>query len=477
MVKLFKENFFFGIGSIAVFVLFFANVQNAFFWDTIQLGSQHATYYLNNHFISLALPDDIDSGHIPFFGFYLALVWKVFGRTLFVSHLAMLPFILGIFWQLNQLIKHFFESKYFGLTFCLLLLDPTLLAQMTLISPDVLLVFFFLLAFNSILKNHKIIVAISVLSLFLTSMRGMMISLLLLIIDIVCNIGFKRSFKELLWDLLKRGIIYLPALLVFLVFSWWHYKTKGWIGYHPDSPWADCFAPVGFSGFLKNSAVLAWRILDFGRIGAWFVLLVLMFRYWKQIWRDRSARFLLFVVFCFLLILPANMLWAKNLMAHRYLLPVYLTVSLFVAKVLFSRYVNEKLKYVLTSIWLLFLISGNFWIYPDKISMGWDSTLAHLPYYELRQQAIEFLEEQQIDFNNVQTFFPNTASLNLIDLNGDSRTLSGNSESEYVLYSNVYNLSDDLQEKFAKEYTLLREFKYNRIYMRVCKKRELETEF
>ena len=70
-----------------------------FFWDTVQLASQHAQFFLENGFSTFLLPDEMDSGHPPTFGFYLALVWRVFGKTLSISHLAMLPFLLGIVWQ------------------------------------------------------------------------------------------------------------------------------------------------------------------------------------------------------------------------------------------------------------------------------------------------------------------------------------------------------------------------------------------
>ncbi|MEK7253678.1 MAG: hypothetical protein AAB316_02970, partial [Bacteroidota bacterium] len=67
-----------------------------FFWDTIQLASKHAHFFYDTDFQSLILPENIDSGHPPAFGMYLALVWKIFGKTLTVSHFAMLPFLWGI---------------------------------------------------------------------------------------------------------------------------------------------------------------------------------------------------------------------------------------------------------------------------------------------------------------------------------------------------------------------------------------------
>lgn len=84
----------------------------SFFWDTVQLGSKHAHYFYENNFKSLTLPNDIDSGHIPALGLYLAIVWKIFGKSLAISHIAMLPFVLGIFYQTIQLSRQLFPGKW-----------------------------------------------------------------------------------------------------------------------------------------------------------------------------------------------------------------------------------------------------------------------------------------------------------------------------------------------------------------------------
>ena len=89
---------------------------------------------LSNNFDSLLLPDRMDSGHIPSFGMYIAFFWKLFGRTLLVSHLAMLPFVLLLLWQTHKLVSYFFEGQLRGIAFLLILLDTCLLGQLTLVS-------------------------------------------------------------------------------------------------------------------------------------------------------------------------------------------------------------------------------------------------------------------------------------------------------------------------------------------------------
>jgi hypothetical protein len=457
---------------MVVATLFAFTCNNSFFRDTIQLGSQHAGFYFENNFRKILLPDSIDSGHIPAFGMYIAMVWKVFSRSIIVSHLAMLPFIAGILWQLQILVKKFINNEYTGLVYLLILVDPTLLSQITLISPDVPLVFFFFLGLNCILKNRRILLSISIAGLFLTSMRGMMVSVCLLVIDVVQNISMKKPIRDSIKSLLSRSLIYLPALLIFTSFNLYHYLEKGWIGFHDNSPWAELFKRVPFEGVLFNIGILGWRIIDFGRIGIWIVFFILIFMFRRKILTEDSR--LLFLIFAtFLVLLPLNMIWSKNLLGHRYLLPVYLSFSLLTAHLLFTLPLSERVRSALVVFWLLVLTTGNLWIYPDKIAQGWDSTLAHLPYFKVRERTIEYLDDQNIDFQKVQSFFPFTGCIDDIDLNHDNRGFSDFANSaEYVVYSNVFNVSRKEYDIIKSRYTVIMQFNRGRIHMDVCRKKE-----
>lgn len=118
------------------------------------------------------------------------------------------------------------------------------------------------------------------------------------------------------------------------------------------------------------------------------------------------------------------------------------------------------------------LATGNLWVYPDKIAQGWDSTLAHLPYYKIRSQAIQYLNEQDVNFQNVQSFFPNTATIDAIDLNNDQRFFTDfNNCCEYVIYSNVFNINDDDYEKVKTDYILVKEFKRGSLHMDICRRK------
>lgn len=467
-----KNNAALIIGLLIVLFLQLLTLHNSMFWDTVHFASIQPNYFFNNHFSDFVLPDEADSGHIPGFALYIAGIWSLFGRSLENSHLAMMPFAIGIVWQLHLLCKRFITPQYSGLALLMVLMDPSLLSQLTLVSPDVVLVFAFLLAMNSILRNQKILLSLSILVLFGMSSRGMTLSLCLLILDLYCNVDFRRKALLVLGALIKRSLIYIPAVLLLILYYSWHFHTKGWLILHTESPWAAGQKVVDAKGLAVNLILLGWRLVDFGRIIVWLIALTLFIHYRKSILRESGNRPLILLLVCLIVLMSSTMLWASNLIGHRYLIPFYLLFALFCTRILFSEFVPPKFRKTAIFLWIAVLSSGNFWVYPSNLAQGWDSTPAHLPYYELRHEAIDWLEKEAIHFKEVQTFFPNYNPIDRIDLNGKTRgfeKFDGNAE--YVFFSNIYNVPDSTQERIRNEYNVVKRFERRGVYIVIYKKK------
>ncbi len=466
------------IVNLSLFFIFFTLLtwfvsDQIFFWDTIQLGAKHGLFFYENNFSSILLPDNIDSGHIPTFGMYLAICWKIFGKSLLVSHFAILPFLLGIVWQAYILLKKYINPKYIYFALTLFLADATFLSQATLISPDVVLVFLFLLGLNAVLRNKKVLVSIACAGLVLISMRGMMVAFSLLILDIILNVKFD-DFKSVFFQLVKKTIVYFPAFIVFTSYYLYHYYSKGWIAYHADSPWEQSFQLVDFSGFIFNTGILGWRILDFGRVFLWLFSGIITIKYFKNLIHDKKLIQILFIFIIVLICLSVSFVLYQGLSGHRYLLPVYLIFSLFTCYLVFEKLKVERLKYIIFSILLVGSLTGNLWIYPEKIAMGWDSTLAHLPYYHLRKQMLDYLNENKIKTGDVGCDFPNLSEQKYMELNDDlQKHHEKNLDTDkYVLYSNVYNgFSDNEIDRLKTDFILLKEYKQFGVFMRIYKRK------
>ena len=155
-------------------------------------------------------------------------------------------------------------------------------------------------------------------------------------------------------------------------------------------------------------------------------------------------------------------------MGHRYFIASYLAFAL-LAFVLLQKFRNKKIVY---SAMLGSLMLGNFLVYPDDIAQGWDASLAHLPYWKLRKNAIEYLEKNQIPISETATFFPNFGSIDGVELNGDQRAFACFQGTEdYVLYSNVFNLSDNEFSVLHTHYQRLTTFQTYQIRVEIWRKK------
>jgi hypothetical protein len=417
--------------------------QHPFFWDTVQLASKHAHWYFENDFRHFFLPPEFDSGHPPTFGMYLAFCWKIFGKSLIVSHFAMLPFLWGMVW-FGSKIGHFIAGdRGHWLLLTLFAVDPTLGGQALLVSPDIVLVCFFLMALTAILEKKKWLLLVAGIGLCLVSMRGMITATGLFLFEIlrqkppVWQAGIKHVFNI--------SLPWLPGFLLAFVFLSAHFLYAGWVGHHADSPWAPSFDRVDFQGFIKNVTILIWRLFDYGRVLLWAMLIGFIWRErrrFSQLFQHPVFKNLVLLLCCMLLVLTPTFLLYKGLSGYRYILPVYLAVSmLFVDWTM--RYKHAK---TLAFIGIFALFSGNFWRYPNTISQGWDATMGHFPFYALRQKALDFFDREKIPLETVGTAFPQIGKLEWHDLSGrqDGFAEKDFAANVFIFYSNIMNdFSDD----------------------------------
>ena len=121
-----------------------------FFWDGTSY-SQISHYYYDNNFSSLIVPQQILPAASPMiYWVYMGFAWKLLGKTLLVSHMAVLPFLAGITWEYYKLAKRFLSSKMIPYAMLLLILEPTFITQSILMGYDVSQLYLFLLAVNAL---------------------------------------------------------------------------------------------------------------------------------------------------------------------------------------------------------------------------------------------------------------------------------------------------------------------------------------
>ncbi len=448
-------------------VLFFRNT--GFFWDNVLFGAKMGEVLYENGIFNWNMPDAFDPGHPPFLAMILALGWKIFGKTLLVSHLVLLPFVFGLLYQLDRFVSNFvLDSRKRILAFILIISDPTLFTQLILINPEVIQLFFFFLALNGLIKQNRIHKILGLFFLGIVTYRGMMLCAGLFLIEVTLLFWVEnKNIRELT----KISFLtdYLIGALPALIYVFWRLTTKGWLQTHPDSPWSSLWQFASLKDFIRNGIVLTQRYLDYGRIVVFAFVIGVFFRKTKLLVLKKTQQLLIVSLMSVFVIVIVS-LFTKNTMGHRYFIVSYIAVIL-LSFILLDELKYKKIYYVIL---LIGLVSGNLWIYPPKIAQGWDASLAHLPYWKLRIEAIEFMDKNNIPIEQTASFFPNGTSINNIVLNDDERSfVAFTGEERYVFYSTVYNLGNKEFILLKKNYSPVKEFERNRIHLTLFKRNDL----
>lgn len=389
--------------GIALAVLGLWNIlswQFPFFWDTV-LNSKIAHWYLETGFSQLFVPENLDAGHPPFFSMYLAMMWKFFGRSLAVSHIAMLPFLILIVWQYWKLAMRFLGENSRIWALLILFCEPTFLAQSTMLSPDLALVAFYLLALNALLDKKRAWAAISMILMAMMSFRGILMVGGLFLSDIV--IAYLQGIRKI--NLKKLGA-YIPVTALTLLWLATHWQHVGWIFTPPPETYGGHREVMGIAGMARNIGLIGWRFLDSGRVFFWAWLLVRSVLAGWKIWKENASLrmmtglFLSFTLLMMLLLTPFS-----NPIGHRYFMIAYLFLGLISLKIAGNLEWRPK-AVVAIALLCIGLISGHFWVYPERIAQGWDSSLAHVPYFKLKKQMDQYLEETQLPSDQICADFP-----------------------------------------------------------------------
>lgn len=456
-------------------LLIYCSIKIGIFWDNIVFVSKMSdALYKNGVFDWMAISADIDPGHPPLLATYIASLWKLLGKSLWVSHLAMLPFVYGFLYQLFIFIDQFIKDKWLSfLAFLLVVADPTLLAQLITVNFEVIQLFFFFLSLNALINNNHFLKCIGLALLSIVSYRGMMLAAGIFLIDILIHVFInKNSFKSFFNK--KNITVYFLGAIPALAYIIWRLIMKGWIISNPLQPWGNAMDYTSSSGFLlnfiRNIAVLIHRYLDFGRFTIFIFIVVMFIMYQRKIF-SKNLKILLIIALGSVFAIISASLVLNDPMGHRYFIPSYLSFALLAFILLKDHIVNKTARISIYLLLVSSLVIGNFIIYPDKISQGWDASLAHIPYWHLREEAIKYLDHNDIPIHKTASFFPNDTSIDNVELNNDDRSFQAfTGKEDYVLYSNVFNVKDARFKLLNENYSILSVFKNNGVRVEILKR-------
>lgn len=436
-----------------------------FFWDNIAQLSVPANYYYDSVFKTVYLPDEITTGHQPFVGMYLALGWMIFGRSIEISHWLMWPFVFGVLCQLLKFISYFVsdcKSRYIVLILCIL--ESVFITQLSLITFEILHLFFFLATINAFLRYKKLLTILFFLALMMISLRAAMSGIGLVLFVVLRQIFISKQFK------LSEYLTFIPGFLFFSLFLFSFYVERGWIIHNTVSQnWEQSSKFADLKGIFRNILIFIWRLADYGKIIFWLLFLYIIKISYKTKSLDHNFLLIILIAISQFIIFFCTTIPYQNSIGHRYLLPI--TIIFSVGIMYWILKYKSNCRFLITSTFI-FIISGYFWIYPFRIAKGWDAMPMHWSYYSVWYNMRNYLSENKISTNDVKSFFPNTASFKNITLENNINKFGGSREENYVIFSNVYNESDEVLNElfYSGKYTEVHKEQRGIVYLVLLKK-------
>lgn len=435
--------------------MFFLGYQLPLFHDNILFSSKIPDHFYQNGFFAFPLPANIDTGYGPLWGWYIALGWQILGKSLWVNHLLCLPVLIATAWFYLKVASCFLQNTYLWIATVLLLLEPTYLAQSTMASLDILVVMGFMGGLYSIIYNKKYLLILLSILLAMISVRGAIFVFALFINQLVFNYYKYKKIEA------KLILPYLIPASFFILWVLLHYKQTGYLLVREGSPWAGHHQLANFKQLAKNIVYIAWMLLDFGRLFLFFpLLLLLLFLMWKHKIFHTKTKILLHWILWSTFLLAIILCIRTNPILHRYFMVSFLLISILAVHLFTNHLKKNQFTFGFILVFAV-LTSGHFWIYPDRISQGWDASLAHLPYFKLRNEMMDYIRLENITQNEVTTGFPMYNSYyhtNLIEDKNKFTPLSKRklTESSYIVYSNIFNDFDDndLKQLKSKNFVL-----------------------
>jgi len=407
------------------------------------------------------------------YSIYLASFWTIFGKNLLISHLAILPFVIGLIFQFNKLANRFLDKKLIPLAFLLLLIEPTMLTQTLMAGYDIVSCYLFLMGLNSVFGNKRYMIAFSMIILPVINLRGFTLVASLFLIDLYINSTREHFIKKTF----KIFLAYLPS--IFFLFGWmfYHYMETGWYAVSINR---DRYHHLnGLEIIFRNIIYIIWKIIDFGRIIIFLFIIIFFFKTRKL--KDTKVKTLFFIMLFSVLPYCIFLLPFSYPVSHRHFMITYIiSIITFIYFVGFLK--QNNIKIVVLVITFLCLIAGNFIIYPERYGNGWDASIKGYPYFEMKMQLDSFLKKSDIEPSAIGTKFPidfdnydvflSSEHFQFTDI--DKKPLN---KFKYIVQSNISNNFTPANiEELNHSWVLMKEFRSWQVYIKLFKNPEYYNE-
>jgi hypothetical protein len=353
--------------------LWFIVKNDPFFGDAIASTSRAANYIYNHNLGTIFYPLRADPGHPTFYAYGLALVWKLFGRTLWVSHLYSCLWSIVLVFAFRKIAKFLLPLPKANIATLLVLIFPTYLSQSAMMLNTVALMSFFLFGVYGVLTQNKWLIMLAGVLMTITHLQSAFLLLSLASFDLYRHVFLLRAESLLTW-LRERFWVYTLPVLVFGSWLWLHKQHTGWVLVSPQ--YADVQELNTITEYIKALGLIFWRLIDFGLFPFYLVLTLVYMKH--KVLRKELLQWVFLLAPCCL----AMAIFLNHTIGHRYFM-AFGMLSVIVA-ILYVDHFSILGKRVIYTCFVLGLFGGNFLYYPGKI-LG-DATLAYRNYFAIENQ-------------------------------------------------------------------------------------------
>ena len=443
-----KINPFLLLITVVYAILAILTVNNCYFWDVIQQVSKEGHWFYLTDFSSLLIPENnvlnisATGYHPPLMGVMTAMLWKVCGLHLWVSHAFTAFWAILLIYNSWKLISSLFPEKQAVWVLLITLLEPTVLTQFAIASPDFILFTAFVISLRAIVERKPFLLGIGIFFLCCINMRGVFVGVMLFLANMYFN--FSHSDKNYsLKSFGKTLLPYVPTLLVLISYFAYYFFRNGWF-FTQAEPAGHYSMPQNWQTIAIHFFSFILRSVEYGRFVIWILAFFFIFILITQKRKLSSTEKMLglFVLLLnglyFLFIFISQMPFSG-----RYFAPQFFALTILVLLFVVKYFDFKKIKIIFAVI-LVFTLSGHFWIYPEKIAKPWDTTLSHLPYYELRKECFEYIDKNNLDYNDLSAGFCLSGNRSFIELSHNEKVVENiDMNKRYFIYSNISNLQDE----------------------------------
>lgn len=453
MHKIFSSGYFLLILFAYLLVLLLTVIADPFFGDAISSTSRAATHIFNQDLQSIFYPPDCDPGHPTLYSWLLALCWKIFGRTLAVSHLYGICWLSLLLFMFRRVAALFLSHENVNKATLLAMAMPVLLAQGAMMLNTVAVMTFFLAAVYGLLaKKNKWFLAGATL-MMVTHLQGSFFLLGLAATDLFLSYREKNFFS---W-IRSRFLYYTIPFLAFAGWLFLHYRHTGWLFHSPF--YNDADELNGPMQYVKSIFIMTWRLVDFGMLP----LYVLFVYAWFKRKGDRKLQQSWLLLTCMVCAFMA--IFLENTIGHRYFLAISLLMIIIVVNALQSFTTRQQNAWYL--VLLLSLTAGNFLYYPGK-NLG-DGTLAYRSYFRLAKEIRQELGDSTVFYGYAPianpsqfTYLDDTSGLKAERI--DAHPLDS---LPAIIQSNVNAEFSEADKQYLAEYFYGNSYQHGHVYVNV----------